>query len=93
MAGFTGLLNNSEFDELNRTFVTKSFDWTKTKNNCKRFYVINSDDDLYVPLEKGKALAENLGTELITIKNAGHMNEEAGYTEFSFLLDKIKSEL
>ena len=93
VAGFTGLLNNSEFDELNKTFVTKNFDWAKIKNNCKKFYVINSDNDPYVPVEKGKILAENLGTELITLKNAGHINEEAGYTEFDFLLEKIKHEL
>ena len=93
VVGFTGLLNNPDFDELNESFVTKSFDWAKIKNNCKRFYVIFSDNDPYVPLEKGKSLAENLGTELIVLKNAGHINEEAGYTEFSFLLDKIKNEL
>lgn len=93
VAGFTGLLNNSDFDELNESFVTKSFDWAKIKKNCKKFYVINSDNDPYVPLEKGKSLAENLGTELITLKNAGHINEEARYTEFSFLLDKINNEL
>ena len=93
VVGFTGLLNNPDFDELNESFVTKSFDWAKIKNNCKRFYVINSDNDPYVPLEKGKSLAENLGTELIVLKNAGHINAEAGYTEFSFLLDKIKNEL
>jgi uncharacterized protein len=93
VAGFTGLLNNSEFDELNKTFVMKSFDWAKIKNNCNKFYVINSEDDPYVPLAKGRSLAENLGTELITLKNAGHINEKAGYTEFSFLFDKIKSEL
>jgi len=93
VAGFTELLDNLEFDELNKTFVLKNFDWTKIKNNCHKFYVINSDNDPYVPLEKGQALADNLNTELIILKNAGHINEEAGYTEFSFLLDKIKKEL
>lgn len=91
VAGFIGLLKNTEFDELNKTFVTKSFDWAKIKNNCNKFYVINSDNDPYVPIQKGKALAENLDTELITLKNAGHINEEAGYTEWTFLLDQIKN--
>lgn len=27
IAGFTGLLNNEEFDTLNETFVVKKFDW------------------------------------------------------------------
>jgi len=93
VAGFTGLLNNFEFDELNETFVTKNFDWAKIKNNCKKFYVINSDDDPYVFLEKGETLAKNLGTELIVLKNAGHINAEAGYTKFGLLLEKIKNEL
>lgn len=93
VAGFTGLLNNLEFDELNKTFTTKSFNWVKIRNNCKRFYVINSNNDPYVPLEKGKFLAKNLGTELIVLKNAGHINTEAGYTKFDFLLEKIKHEL
>jgi len=93
IAGFTGLLANAEFDELNKTFVTKKFNWAKIKSNCKRFYVINSDNDPYVPLEKGKSLAKNIDAELIIIKNAGHINLEAKYTKFDLLLEKIKNEL
>ena len=92
VAGFTGLLGNSKYDELNRTFTTKSFNWIKIKNNCKSFFVINSDNDPYVPLERGERLAKNLNTELIVIKGAGHINKESGYTEFEFLLKKIKKE-
>ena len=93
IAGFTGFLGDTEFDELNKSFVTKEFDWAKIKNNCKKFHIINSNDDPYVPLEKGKDLAENLDTELITLKNAGHINKEAGYIKFDFLLKNIKDVL
>lgn len=93
VAGFLKKLNKPEFIESNKTFIEKSFDWAKIKNNCRRFYVINSDNDPYVPLEKGKELAEKLGTKLIIVKNAGHFNEEAGYTKFDFLLEEIKHEL
>ena len=93
VAGFTGFLDNHDFDELNESFVTKNFNWAKIKSNCKKFYVISSDNDPYVPLEKGKSLAENLATKLIVLKNAGHINEEVGYTEFIFLFDTIKNEL
>lgn len=86
VSGFIGLLNNSEFDELNKTFVIKNFDWIKIKNNCQKFFVINSDNDPYVPLEKGKELAKNLDTELVVLENAGHINKESGYVEFGFLL-------
>ena len=36
VAGFVGLLNNPEFDKINKTFVNKSFDWQKIKQNCKK---------------------------------------------------------
>lgn len=93
VSGFLGFLNNPEFDKLNKTFVDKTFDWSKIKKNCKKFYVINSDNDPYVLLKKGRNLAKNIGTELIILKNAGHINQESGYTRFDFLLEMIKKEL
>ncbi len=93
VAGFVALLDNPRFDDLNRTFVTKTFDWAAIKKNCRNFVVINSDNDPYVPLQKGKDLAAKLSTELIVLKNAGHINTEAGYAEFPFLLEKIKENL
>lgn len=93
VAGFASPLNNPEFDESIETFVGKQFEWGKIRINCRKFYVINSDDDPYVPLEQGRNIAKNLKTELIVLKNAGHMNEGAGFARFDFLLEKIKGEL
>ncbi len=90
VSGFLGLLNNPEFDELNKTFTTKSFDWDKIKSNCEEFCVINSNNDPYEPIEKGKELAKNLNVKLTIIKNAGHINSESGYDKFELLLEKIK---
>lgn len=91
VSGFTGLLDNPEFDDLNRTFVSRDFDWSRIKRNCKRFNIINSDNDPYVPLQKGIDLAKNLGSELIVLSGAGHINHESGYLKFEFLLEKMKS--
>lgn len=93
VAGFLKKLNKPEFIESNKTFVEKDFDWATIKNNCQRMYVINSDNDPHVPLEKGQELAEKLGAELFILKNAGHINTEAGYTRFDFLRERIKKEL
>lgn len=93
VSGFIGLLDNPEFDVPNQTFVTKTFDWEKIKTNCHQFSIISSDNDPYVRLEKGTELAKNLNSELIVLKNAGHINKAAGYTEFEFLLEKIKEVL
>jgi predicted alpha/beta hydrolase family esterase len=91
VSGFIGLLGNPDFDEINKTFVNKSFKWQKIKQNCEKFYVFHSSNDPYVPLEKAKELAKNLGVEVILVENAGHFNEKAGYTKFELLLEKIKN--
>ena len=93
VSGFVGLLGNPNFDNINKTFVDKNFDWQKIKQNCKKFYIFHSDNDPYVPLEKAKELAKNLDVDIILVKNAGHFNEKAGYTKFELLLKKIKNEL
>ncbi|MBD3204544.1 hypothetical protein GF327_09715 [Candidatus Woesearchaeota archaeon] len=93
VSGFTGTLGNEHFDNLNRSFTNKKFDWKKIKANCKKFFVINSDDDPYVPIKKGRELAEKLDTDLIILKNAGHINADSGFNKFVFLLDKIQNEI
>jgi predicted alpha/beta hydrolase family esterase len=54
-------------------------------------YKYNSDNDQYVPLQKGSELADNLGVELMVVKNGGHLNADSGFTEFPQLLDDIRS--
>lgn len=93
VSGFISLLGNPEFDEINKSFVEKSFDWQKIKQNCPKFFVFHSDNDPYVPLEQAEKLAKNLGVSVILVKNAGHFNEKSGYTKFQLLLDKIKQQL
>ena len=91
VAGFVGNLNNPEFDELNKSFADRVFDWGKIRENCGRFFVFYSDNDPYVPIQKAQILGQMLGTEPIIVKEAGHFNDAAGYTKFPVLLEKIKS--
>ena len=93
VAGFTGRLGFQHFDDLNSTFADKEFDWDRIRKNCKQFYILNSDNDPYVPLEKGKELVKRLKTKLTIVKGAGHMNQEFGYTKFDLLLEMMKKEL
>ena len=86
-------MGNPNFDNINKSFVDKRFDWQKIKQNCKKFYIFHSDNDPYVSLEKAEQLAKNLGVDVILVKNAGHFNEKVGYTKFELLLEKIKNEL
>jgi len=90
VSGFLDLLGNPDFDNINKSFIEKSFDWQKIKQNCPKFFVFHSDNDPYVPLEQAEKLAKNLGVDVILVKNAGHFNENAGYSKFDLILDKIK---
>ena len=74
-------------------FTDRPFDWKKIRENCPAFFVIQSDNDPYVPIENGKALAKNLGVEMIFLPGCGHFNKAAGFAKFEFLLQKIEGVL
>lgn len=88
VAGFVSPLGN-EFDALNKTFLEKKFDWAKIRKNCGKFVIFSSDNDPYVPLEKGEEMSQKLGVEMIVVEGAGHFNEKAGYKKFALLLENI----
>ncbi len=89
VAGFVGLLKNAEMTPLISEFSDKDFDWERIRGNCKKFYVINSDNDPYVPLENAYQLALNLATEVKVVKGAGHFS----IYEIPELLEMVKKEL
>lgn len=91
VSGFLGLLDNEEFDNLNKEFVNQKFDWGKINRNVQDIYLYHSNNDPYVPVERAYELAANLGVEPIIIENGGHFNEKAGYKEFPRLLSDIKN--
>lgn len=93
VSGFIGLLWNPDFDEINKSFVYRNFDWETINQNCNKFYIYHSDNDPYVPLQKAWELAHKLNTKVIEIKNAWHFNSAAGYDKFELLLDEIKKHI
>lgn len=90
VSSFLGLLDNEYFDNLNKTFVTKEFDWNKIRDSSEHFYMISSDSDPYIPIENPKKnIASHLDVEVLNIKDGGHLNLDAGFERFDFLLDVI----
>ena len=89
VAGFHKLLGLNPYDELNKTFADKKFNWEKIRDSCDKFFVFASDNDKYISLDITKELARNLDAELVIIKNGGHLNKESGYDNFTILLNKI----
>lgn len=73
--------------ELNSYFLKeKDIDLGKVKKLIGKVYVIQSDNDPYVPQKILKHLADGLGVKPKIIKNGGHLNSDSGYTKFPLLL-------
>ncbi|NQV00281.1 MAG: serine hydrolase family protein [Parcubacteria group bacterium] len=91
VSGFTGELS---VDEPNiEDFSEKDFNWQKINNSCNKFYVVHSNNDPYVPLNKAQELSKYLKTKIIIVKNGGHFTEGSGYKKFDLLLEYVKKEL
>jgi predicted alpha/beta hydrolase family esterase len=91
VAPFVGSLGNKKFDSLIKTFTERDFAWDKIKQHCEKFFIYSSDNDPYVPLEKGEFLSAKLGAKFKIIHGGGHLNTEFGYVQFDILLDDIKA--
>jgi len=104
VAPFNAILSVPEFDELNKTFIEKPFNWQKIKQNCKHFVVFRGSDDPYISADQpekmrealskkiitqGKRLANRLNVDFKEIKKGGHFNTKAGYSEFFEVLTEI----
>lgn len=91
ISGFLGKLGLEEFDTLNNTFLCRDFEWSSIKRNAGKITIINSDNDPYVPIEKGEELSKKLGVPLIVLHAAGHINADSGYTTYPDLLLRVLS--
>lgn len=91
VAGFLGPLGLPEFDERNKTFTERHFDWPAILTNCPHFELFNSDNDPYIKLSMAEALSTHLQTPYTLVKGAGHFNQSAGYTKFELLHTQIKA--
>jgi len=88
VAGFSGHLEVEDEPNID-DIAERDFNWRKIRENCKYFYVIHSDNDPYVPLERANELAKNLGTSVILVKGGKHFQDESGFKTFGLLLNKI----
>lgn len=93
VSGFTGLLGLPDFDPLTESFVCRDFDWPLIRSRSCNFAVISSDNDQYVPLERGQTIADNLAVPLTLVPGGGHLNAESGHMSFPLLMDMVSRQL
>lgn len=85
IAGFNNLEFNDDMNLYNSFYVEDS-QLAKIKDYCQEIISIYTDNDLYVPIEDALNFVNQVNSNKILIKNAGHFNEKSGYTEFRELL-------
>ncbi len=85
VAGFSESLGIPETE----SFFQQPLDYAKLKSSAKKFEVINSDNDPYVPINRGEILRDKLGAELTIMHGHGHLNAGNGFFELPIVLEKI----
>ena len=91
VAPFHGSIGDEDFDGINSSFMIE-LDW-KELSNATNYTCYLSDNDPYVPMEISLDFAAKLNAQTKILPGAGHINTEAGFTEFPQLLDDIKTVL
>ncbi|MDR1009307.1 MAG: alpha/beta hydrolase [Rickettsiales bacterium] len=86
---FAGKIGNKEYDEYNRDFIDRDFDWDKIRNNMGTATLFYGDDDPYVPRAAAEYVSAKLDVPLTIIQGGGHLNAESGYTEFPEILSVL----
>jgi len=89
VSGFTGKLNNKNFDTLNWDFIEKDFDWERIRESAGSVIIFHWDNDPYIPISEAKNLHKHLWWEIRIVEWGGHFNKEARYIEFEELLNQI----
>lgn len=82
-------ISKPEYDKLNASFYDIEFDWEDIKSHAGAVHILYGESDPYVPKSQAQALEQHLKTRMTVIPRGGHLNAEAGFTEFPDLLKMI----
>jgi predicted alpha/beta hydrolase family esterase len=92
---FAGLVSVSGFaydygSELNGYFMrARSVDFSRVRQNVKSACVLYGDNDPYVTQAALGRLASDLHVKPEIIKDGGHLNADAGFSQFPLLLELV----
>lgn len=79
----------SEVAAIAEPWLKTPIDTNKVKNTTKKFSVILSDNDPWVPLDDKELFEQKLGAKVIVQNNCGHFTEDNGFTELPIALEEL----
>ena len=72
------------------SFTENTWNDAYIKTRTKKLTIINSDDDEAVPFFNAEHVRDRFGAKLVTVHEAGHINEKSGYTKVPFVLNELE---
>lgn len=89
VSGFNNYYLLEEFDKVNQSFFIEEKEENNIKEYVNKIITIYSENDPYISLEELARFTKAIGGESVIIKDGGHFNKTAGYTEFEQLLKYV----
>lgn len=77
------------YDQAIENFNTRNLDFNMIKKKIRHSFVIYSDNDPYVGIDKALEFAEKLEAEPILMQGKAHFNAETGLLQFPELLELL----
>lgn len=84
---FHAMIGIPDFDAVNRTFMEIPDGPAQLREACQEITCVFSDNDPYVPQSDCESFTNAVGGKRVIVPGGGHLNAEAGFTEFPLLLD------
>lgn len=83
----------NDFDPFVANFFEGGYQWETIRGRSCSFAVFHADNDPYIPLSQAQKITRELHADFHLIPGGSHLNEGAGYFEFSFLLQEVERRL
>ncbi len=92
VAGWFNLKNleDGEVEEIARPWLTTPIDFEKVKKVLNKSILVISDNDPFGAFEENKKKFSEIGSEIVTLHNAGHITGEDGFTEIPVIVEQLQ---
>ena len=90
ISGFSYNLEYQGYNNELLNFFQKAVNFKKVKKHCKKFIILHSTHDPYVPIKHAYLLKEKLNAVVIIKKGTSHFSGDEGLTKLPTLLKLIE---
>lgn len=82
-----------QIDLVNATFYKEDFDFVRLSDQILQSYVLYSDNDPYMPVDRPLEFAQKLGSSTIQVLGGKHLDADVNLREFPLVLELCKSRI